>query len=290
MKNTKKNNLVKMSFNLLLAGVALLGVFESTAIAARDEEPFVVVGRRGLPRVRNHNSQMSNSIQVTAPNYSGTGCPDGSASVTLSPDKRSISMIFDEFIVEAGGEEGDANAARRSSRNGRTVVVRNTAKRQRKDCVLNIPFQVPEGFRAKIVRIDYRGFNMIPEGGKNIYTTRYTFFDNATGRRISNSVTRFSNFVGPLDDDYTMTSELYTNEAWSGCGKNFNMNVRIAAISSTNRDLEETMATVDSVDTVREDSKLEYHMLWEKCTTTESPRSPRRGRRRPRSRRFSRRR
>src|SRR5690606_16125540 len=45
----------------------------------------------------------ADDIALGEPGYGGTGCPDGSASVTLSPDAKSLSIIFDEYFVEAGG-------------------------------------------------------------------------------------------------------------------------------------------------------------------------------------------
>ena len=46
----------------------------------------------------------ADDIALGEPGYGGTGCPDGSASVTLSPDAKSLSILFDEYYVEAGGE------------------------------------------------------------------------------------------------------------------------------------------------------------------------------------------
>ena len=45
----------------------------------------------------------SDDIRLGRPGYGGNGCPAGSASATLSPDRKALSIIFDEFMVEAGG-------------------------------------------------------------------------------------------------------------------------------------------------------------------------------------------
>ena len=37
-----------------------------------------------------------NDIALGTPGYGGNGCPAGSASVTLSPDAKSLSIIFDQ--------------------------------------------------------------------------------------------------------------------------------------------------------------------------------------------------
>ena len=81
-------------------------------------------------------------VRLGSPAYGGSGCPRGSAAVALSPDAKSLSILFDNFIVEAGGDSG-----------------RRTA---RKTCNVAIPVHVPQGYSVSILKIDYRGFNSIP--------------------------------------------------------------------------------------------------------------------------------
>ena len=45
-------------------------------------------------------------ISLGYPGYGGTGCPQGTASATLSPDGTALSVLFDQFVVEAGGTTG----------------------------------------------------------------------------------------------------------------------------------------------------------------------------------------
>ena len=41
-----------------------------------------------------------NDIQLGVPGYGGNGCPANTASVTLTDDKKSLSIIFDQFIAD----------------------------------------------------------------------------------------------------------------------------------------------------------------------------------------------
>ena len=66
----------------------------------------------------------NDSISLGVPGYGGSGCPGGSASVTLSPDGKSLTLIFDQFIVEAGGPTGK--------------------RIDRKNCDIAIPVHVPQ--------------------------------------------------------------------------------------------------------------------------------------------------
>ena len=76
-------------------------------------------------------SAMSDDIYLGEPGYGGNGCPAGSASVTLSPDLKSLSILFDEFIVEAGGVDGKTLG--------------------RKSCNIAIPVHVPQGMSVSIL-------------------------------------------------------------------------------------------------------------------------------------------
>ncbi|HZY67241.1 MAG TPA: DUF4360 domain-containing protein, partial [Devosia sp.] len=85
----------------------------------------------------------ADDIALGEPGYGGTGCPDGSASVTLSPDAKSLSILFDEYYVEAGGSTNKSL--------------------DRKSCNIAIPVHVPQGLSVSILNIDYRGYNSLPQ-------------------------------------------------------------------------------------------------------------------------------
>src|SRR5687768_7847017 len=76
-------------------------------------------------------------IRLGTPSYGGPGCPAGSASVSLSPDEDAISILFDQFIVEAGGVTGK--------------------RVDRKSCNLSLPVHIPQGYSVAIIQTDYRG-------------------------------------------------------------------------------------------------------------------------------------
>ena len=83
-----------------------------------------------------------NDISLGEPGYGGTGCPDGTVSVTLSPDQKALSLLFDQYQVEVGGETGKSF--------------------DRKSCNIAIPVHVPQGLSVSILKIDFRGFNHLP--------------------------------------------------------------------------------------------------------------------------------
>ncbi len=176
-----------------------------------------------------------NDIQLGDPAYGGTGCPAGTASSTLSHDKKSLSIIFDEFVVEAGG----AN---------RTI--------ERKSCNIAIPVHVPQGWSFSIIDVDYRGYVSLPAQAQARMTAEY-FLAGSVGPRFDKL------FIGRTDTDYNFTNKIGLEAmVWSPCGADTIMRVNAAMLVRTNRLGEEALATVDSADFK---TGILYKFQWRRC-------------------------
>lgn len=174
------------------------------------------------------------ALQLGFPGYGGTGCPANSASVSLSPDQSSLSILFDQYVVEAG--------------NGRTI--------DRKSCNIAIPVRVPNGYSISVFQVDYRGFNALPVGARSTFNVEYFF---AGGRGVRQSKT----FFGPKSDLYELTDNLVaTATVWSACGADTNLRVNTSMMVQTNRRQEQALSTVDSADVT---AGLVYHIAWRRC-------------------------
>ncbi|MBF0361595.1 MAG: DUF4360 domain-containing protein [Oligoflexia bacterium] len=175
-------------------------------------------------------------IRLGMPGYGGTGCPAGSADVTLSPDRSSISILFDQYVAEAGG------VTRRSF--------------DRKTCNVSVPVLVPGGYSVSIFKIDYRGYVNVPIGGRADFNVEY-FFAGSQGPRYKKT------FYGRYDDEYFLTNTLQASAViWSPCGQSVNLRVNSAMVAKSNYRFDDAMATVDSID-IR--SGLIYHIQWRIC-------------------------
>lgn len=181
-------------------------------------------------------SAMADGIELGEPGYGGSGCPAGTASATVSPDGKSLSIIFDDYIVEAGGA---------------------TKKRiARKNCSVAIPVHVPQGFSVSIIDVDYRGYNMIPRGAQARFSAEY-FFAGRRGPKVVKS------FRGAMDDEYLVRNKLGLNATvWSPCGADVNLRVNSSMMVRTNRKKEEVLATVDSADF---NAAMVYHLKFKRC-------------------------
>lgn len=182
------------------------------------------------------NVASANGLRLGVPGYGGTGCPAGSASVTLSPDETALSILFDQYVVEAGNT------------NGRTV--------DRKSCNVTIPVQVPQGYSVSIFKVDYRGYNLVPRGGSARFDAEY-FWAGSRGPRLSKV------FNGPQNNNFSITDELLaTTLVWTPCGASVNLRVNTSMMVRTNAAQDQTMSMVDSADV---SSGMLYHIQWRRC-------------------------
>ncbi|MFN8847343.1 MAG: DUF4360 domain-containing protein [Bdellovibrionales bacterium] len=181
-------------------------------------------------------AQLLPGVKLGEPSYGGTGCPAGTASVSLSPDQDEISILFDQFITEAGGATG------------RMV--------DRKACELSVPLHIPQGYSATVIQTDFRGFNLVSRGGMNRLNTEY-FWAGMRGPSYSNL------YRGPQNEDYFATNGVVASGVvWTPCGMSTNLRIRATIMTQTNRQMDQSMMTVDSADIT---GGLIYHIQWRKC-------------------------
>ena len=177
----------------------------------------------------------ADDISLGEPGYGGTGCPSGSVSATLSPDAKSLSLLFDSYIVQAGGDSG--------------------ATFDRKSCNIAIPVHVPQGLSISVLAIDYRGYNNVPAGANSQFGVEY-FFAGTRGPSFQKT------FTGPKDENYLIHNQLTAQAAvWSVCGADVNLRTN-SNIRVTTKNGKQAMATVDSEDV---SAAIVYQLQWKKC-------------------------
>jgi len=132
------------------------------------------------------------SLTLGKPGYGGTGCPGGTASVSLSRDGKSLTLRFTRYAVSAGGATG------------RTF--------DRKSCNLAIPVRVPAGKSVSILAIDFTGYNSLPASAKSEFRVEY-FLAGGQGPVLTRG------FNGPKQGTFKTTDRLTARSVvWSACG------------------------------------------------------------------------
>lgn len=182
------------------------------------------------------SAAFAQSLQIGQPDYGGSGCPAGTASATVSPDGSAVSILFDQYIAEAGG---------------------TTGKRiDRKSCNLAIPIQVPSGYSVALLQVDYRGFNAVPVGGQNRFDVEY-FWAGSRGPRLSRV------FRGPDNSNFDLRDNLIASTmVWSPCGASVNLRVNSSMMAQANQRMDQTMGVLDSTDV---SGSLLYHFQFRRC-------------------------
>jgi hypothetical protein len=188
-----------------------------------------------LASLAGHAYDAPSQLELGTPSYGGTGCPDRSVAASLSPGNTALTLLFDEYVVEAGS-------------NGKSL--------DRKSCNLSIPIRVPQGYSMSVLKVDYRGYVFVPRGGRAVFDVEY-FFAGSRGPRISEVMS------GPTDRNYMITDELLARAVvWSACGAETNLRINTGLRVQTNRQRDDAIATLDSTDV---DTKVIYHLQWKRC-------------------------
>ncbi|MEV6347672.1 DUF4360 domain-containing protein [Actinoplanes sp. NPDC051851] len=176
-------------------------------------------------------------IDVVAAN--GSGCPLGTAAVTVSPDNKAFTVSYSEYTAQAGG----------------------TAKPTdfRKNCQLGLNVHVPQGYTYAIAKADYRGFAHLEKGASATQTSFY-YFQGESKTDRSRHV-----FTGPSDSDWQRTDAVSVSSlSYLPCGERRYLNVNTELrVTSTGPDKKKTsFITMDSTD-----GNLDtiYHVAWKKC-------------------------
>lgn len=176
-------------------------------------------------------------IRLGSPSYGGSGCPVGTASVTLSPSEDALSILFDAFSASAGS---------------------STGKRvDRKSCNLSIPVTIPQGYSVAVIQTDYRGFNFVPSSGAYTRLNTEYFWAGIRGPMFSKL------FTGPQNRDFTTSNGIIAESlVWTPCGASVNLRVNSSIMAQSNSRMEQTDIMVDSADIT---AGLVYHLQWRRC-------------------------
>ena len=176
-------------------------------------------------------------VTIEKVGYAGNACPAGSASVVLANDKKSVSVLFDDYIAEAGGH-------------GQRTF-------SRKKCDIAFGLKVPNGLSVALINADYRGFLDLPRRAKATFSRNY-FFAGSRGPRLKKT------WKGTRSDDFLVKDRMgVMSRVYSKCGADVILRSKTAATLRTRRG-QEAMIGVDSVDLTSK-TVFRYNFSWKKC-------------------------
>lgn len=214
-----------MARGLLLSG-AVAALLTSAIPAAHAESPVVT-------------NPPPDKIVIDVATVNGSGCPQGTAAVAVSPDNTAFTVTYSAYLAQAGGNS-DPTAFRRN-------------------CQLNLIVHVPQGFTYAIASADYRGFASLQRGATATQKASYYF------QGQPDTTTKTHPFSGPLNDDWQATDSTDVAQlVYAPCGvlRNFNINTELRVNAGTASPGKVSFMTMDSTDG---DISTTYHMAWKPC-------------------------
>jgi hypothetical protein len=231
-----------MKFNTLLLTVSLCGFSGLAATPAhafdlgnfRPIKPVVFKGKDFSKALHQNDGKVLNR---------GNGCPS-TVSATFSPDRKSVSVLFDDFTAEAGVGVG---------RNSDT-----------KSCEVSIPLLVPDNMSVSVQQVNYRGFYSVPQGGRFELTSMtsaiprlsflalFPFGTNAIMKESIDLAEHKKVVVGSSTDNFDLVLD-NTLPQKSACGGIARLNILTTLKVTSNNSGDQTIATVDTMDTFPQD-------------------------------------
>ncbi|MEJ7804449.1 MAG: DUF4360 domain-containing protein [Telluria sp.] len=165
------------------------------------------------------------------------GCPEGSYTVIVSPDKTTLSILFDKFHIDAS----PATAAAPVS----------------KVCHISHPLNLPDNMSLGVYKVDYRGFAKLAAQEEAALDVQYALGPHANeqGRVFKRKVR------GAHEGDYFFTENIGAGQLKRvGCGADAKLNIRMALALRGGGD---AMASLDSSD--GKSAAMVYHLNLKKC-------------------------
>jgi hypothetical protein len=165
-------------------------------------------------------------IEIIDADIGGNGCPMGTARAVLSEDKRTLSIIFDEYLAE------DSEYA---------------------SCNIAVSLSVPEGITVALVDVDYRGYASVPDypGRRARFRAEY-FFAGDTGP------VRQRTFHRGYDSNFMISHDI-TGVVWAPCGAE----VIARANTSIRTWGSGTFLAVDTADVTTDG--VTFYLDWNEC-------------------------
>jgi len=216
-------------FGALAMGGAIASIVAST-----------LAGPSAISPVLDHPP--ADKIVIDLVTVNGSGCPEGTAAVAVSPDNTAFTVTYSAYLAQVG--------------------VGALPTDWRKNCQLNLIVHVPAGFTYAIASTDYRGFASLQNGASGVEKAGYYF----QGSPVTNYATH--TFAGNYADDWSATDVNQVAElVWAPCGalRNFNINTELRVNAGTsNVKTATSFMTMDSTDTA---FATTYHFAWQQCPT-----------------------
>lgn len=232
-----------MRLRMAGAGSAAVVALTAALTLSAGGAAHAVTSADGTAQVGNRADATDSAVpspgQVTLDvlSINGSGCPAGTARVSMSGDNTAFSVTYTDFMAQAGGAAAATDF--------------------RKNCQVGVQVNIPSGFTFAIARADYSGRAGLTSGASALLRTNY-YFQGTSG---DNYVDHY--FNGPMSgtwhaSDVTDASTLVYEPCGATAVLNVNTELRLSAAAGGASNWMSMGASDGSVDTI-------VHFQWLQC-------------------------
>ncbi|MEU1554212.1 DUF4360 domain-containing protein [Streptomyces scabiei] len=174
--------------------------------------------------------------QVVIKTINGSGCPAGTAGATVSPDNSTLTVTYDAFTAQAGGNAAPADA--------------------RKNCQLVLDVKAPASSTYALFGLDHRGNASLPAGATATIKSAYYF------QGTTDDVFQSHPLTGPYQDDWAVSDSVPDDRlVWAPCGSQRYLNVNTSLQVSAGSGNRASVVTMGSTDV----PGASYRLVWKRC-------------------------
>ncbi|GIF04027.1 hypothetical protein Asi03nite_15650 [Actinoplanes siamensis] len=179
-------------------------------------------------------------MTIDVVNAIGSGCPDRSSRIAVSPDNTAFTVTYANYTARVGPESDPLDF--------------------RKNCQIALDVKVPSGFTFAVAGADYRGYASLARGAWAQESANYYFQGHAQTTRIEHD------FRGPYDDVWQRGDRVGIGSlSYLPCGErrflNINTDLRVNRGTSDARKLT-SFISMDSTDAA---INTVYRVAWKRC-------------------------
>ena len=188
-------------------------------------------------------------VMINSASHSGAGCPAGTGEVILSSDKKTLSVLFDEYQAEAGFGTGPEDGP------GLTT--------SRVACNIAVSLRIPPGYQAFLIGADFRGAVSLPTGAIAEFNREYFFASES-------SPVLTATWSGEVDNDsIEIFDDLYADsQSYSKCGEDVILRSNTSLYVAAPADADTALIQMDSFDYQNQQSKtqFDYQLNYVRCS------------------------
>ncbi|WP_436742814.1 DUF4360 domain-containing protein [Streptomyces radiopugnans] len=177
------------------------------------------------------------AVGIDVLTVNGSGCPAGTAQVTVSEGGTAFTVTYDGYLAQVGLAADPTDL--------------------RKNCRLVLRVDAPAGHTYAVSGLEHRGYALLQRGASAVQQTSYHFQGSAGTATVSRS------FTGPYRGAWRTSDDGGDERVWAPCGEqrdlNVNTSLRVSAGTSPADSVSFTAARSTS------STGTSFELAWKKC-------------------------